>query len=69
MFNFIINTIKHLCFFSIIKSIVYLPQVNSVNIEDCSIVTNYDFNKKYMFCDYKEQWNSAQQFCNRYGGN
>jgi len=60
--------IKAFCFFSAIKLFGSFSQVNSVDIDDCTTITNHLYNKKYMFCDDKEKWSDAQQFCNNYNG-
>ena len=56
------------CFFSLVKLFSSFSQVNSVDIDDCTTITNSLYNKKYMFCDDKEKWIDAQQFCNNYNG-
>jgi hypothetical protein len=60
--------IKAFCFFSAVKLFGSISQVNSVDIDDCTTITNHLYNKKYMFCDDKEKWSDAQQFCNNYNG-
>ena len=60
--------IKAFCFFSAVKLFCSFSQVNSVDIDDCTTITNHLYNKKYMFCDDKEKWSDAQQFCNNYNG-
>ena len=59
---------KAFCFFLAIKTVAFIPLVNSYDIDDCATVTNTQFNKKYMFCDDKETWYNSVNFCNQNGG-
>jgi len=43
--------------------------VNSVNINDCTTIINENTNNRYLFCDDKEKWNDAKNFCNAHEGN
>ena len=62
------NIFNIFCFLSTVKIFGSISQVNSVDIDDCTTITNHLYNKKYMFCDDKEKWSDAQQFCNNYNG-
>ena len=42
--------------------------VNSVNINNCQYITNFNTNNRYLFCNEKEKWNDAKKFCNEYEG-
>jgi len=44
------------CFFSLVKLFSSFSQVNSVDIDDCTTITNSLYNKKYMFCYDKKTW-------------
>ena len=63
-----IKSFKVCCWFFTIKLFLSISQVNSVDMNNCNTVSNNQFNKKYIFCDDKEDWYDATNFCNQNGG-
>ena len=63
-----IKSFKACCWFFTIKLFLSISPVNSVDMNNCNTVSNNQFNKKYIFCDEKEDWYDAANFCNQNGG-
>ncbi len=56
-----------LLFFTLLSNSILLF-INSVNINDCTMIINENTNNRYLFCDHKEKWNDAKNFCNNNEG-